>query len=258
MELTWFGTAGFKIKTDTCTILIDPYFSRNGKALPKQSLKPSDIQDGDVILISHGHFDHIYDVPTVAANTGAKVYCGKGIAKTLIRKGMESGQIHEVNSDGENFSLNGIQAQAFFSRHVKFDRWLIFKTLVRVNFQLPRYLPLMREYPEGQVLSWRLNVEGKAIHHFGSAGSTSDELARLSSRSTDILLVPLQGHSAITRIAHKYVEALQPDVVVPHHQDSFFPPISVLVDPQPFADMVKQTRPDAEIKILEINETVAF
>jgi L-ascorbate metabolism protein UlaG (beta-lactamase superfamily) len=258
MELTWFGTAGFKIRTDTCTILIDPYFSRNHKANPKQSLKSSDIQDGDVILISHGHFDHIYDVPAVAANTGAKVYCGKGIAKPLIRNGMESGQIHEVISDGENFDLNGIQAQAFFSRHVKFDRWLIFKTLVRVNFRLPRYLPLMREYPEGQVLSWRLNVEGKAIHHFGSAGSTSDELARLSSQSTDILLVPLQGHSAITRIAHKYVEALQPDVVVPHHQDSFFPPISVLVDPQPLADMVKQTHPDVEIKILEINETVAF
>jgi L-ascorbate metabolism protein UlaG (beta-lactamase superfamily) len=258
MELTWFGTAGFKVKTDTCTILIDPYLSRNDKALPKQPLKPPDIQEGNFILISHGHFDHIYDVPAVAANTGAKVYCGKGIAETLIRNGMEKAHIHEVNSDGENFKLNGIQAQAFFSRHVKFDRWLIFKTLARINFRLPRYLPLLRDYPEGQVLSWRLDVEGKAIHHFGSAGSTSDELAKLSSQLTDILLVPLQGHSAITQIAHKYVEALQPKVVIPHHQDSFFPPISIMVDPQPLADMVKQTNAEAEIKILEINETVAF
>ena len=258
MELTWFGTAGFKIKTDRCTILIDPYFSRNEKALPKQSLKPSDIRDGNVILISHGHFDHIYDVPAIAANTGAKVYCGKGIAETLIRNGMEGSQLHEVNSDGENFDLNGIQAQAFFSRHVKFDRWLIFKTLARVNFRLRRYLPLMREYPEGQVLSWRLNIDGKTIHHFGSAGSTSEELAWLGSQPTDILLVPLQGHSAIIQIAHKYVKALQPRVVIPHHQDNFFPPISIMVDPQPLAEIVKQTHPDAEIKILEINETVAI
>ena len=106
MELTWFGTAGFRLKTDSCTLLIDPYFSRNKKALPKQPLASSDIQDGDVILISHGHFDHIYDVPSVAANTGAKVYCGKGIAETLIRNGMETAHIHEVNSDGENFKLN--------------------------------------------------------------------------------------------------------------------------------------------------------
>jgi L-ascorbate metabolism protein UlaG (beta-lactamase superfamily) len=258
MELTWFGTAGFKIKTAEHTILIDPYFSRNDKALPKQSLKPSDIQDGKVILISHGHFDHIYDVPTIAANTGAKVYCGKGIAEALTRNGMERGQIHEVNSDGENFDLNGIQAQAFFSQHVKFDLWLIFKTLARTNFQLPRYLPLMREYPEGQVLSWRLNVEGKTIHHFGSAGSTSDELEKLGSQPTDILLVPLQGHSDSIQIANKYVNALQPKVVIPHHQDNFFPPISTMVDPQPLAEIVKQTHPDTEIKTLKINEIVTF
>ncbi len=91
MELTWFGTAGFRIKTDKYTLFIDPYLSSNDKELPRQSLKPSDIQDGDVILISHGHFDHIYDVPTISSNTGAKVYCGDGIGEALIRNGMEKG-----------------------------------------------------------------------------------------------------------------------------------------------------------------------
>jgi L-ascorbate metabolism protein UlaG (beta-lactamase superfamily) len=258
VELTWFGTAGFRIKTDKHTILIDPYFSRNEKAFPRQPLKPSDIQDGEMIFISHGHFDHIYDVPTISSNIGASVYCGKGIGETLIRNGMERGQIHEVNFDGENFDFNGIQAQAFFSQHVKFDRWLIFKTLARINFRLLRYLPVIREYPEGQVLSWRLIVEGKTIHHFGSAGSTFEELARIGSQPTDILLVPLQGHSDIIQIAHKYVTALQPKVVIPNHQDDFFPPISTMVDPQPFAELVKQTNPDTEIKILEINGIVAF
>jgi L-ascorbate metabolism protein UlaG (beta-lactamase superfamily) len=258
VELTWFGTAGFRIKTDKYTILIDPYLSRNEQAIPRQSLNPSDIQDGEMIFISHGHFDHIYDVPTISSNTGAKVYCGKGIGDTLIRNGMERGQIHEINFDGENFDFNGIQAQAFFSRHVKFDRWLIFKTLARINFRLPKYLPLTRDYPEGQVLSWRFNVEGKSIHHFGSAGSTSDELKQLGCQPTDILLVPLQGHSRIIQIAHKYVKALKPGVVIPNHQDNFFPPISTMVDPQPFVELVKQTNPDTEIKILEINETVTF
>jgi L-ascorbate metabolism protein UlaG (beta-lactamase superfamily) len=258
MELTWFGTAGFRIKTDAYTILIDPYLSRNEKALPRQSLKPSDIQDVEMIFISHGHFDHIYDVATIAANTGAKVYCGKGIDDTLIRNGMERAQIHEVNSDGENFCNNGIQAQAFFSRHVQFDSWLIFKTLARINFRLFRYLPLIREYPEGQVLSWRFNVEGKVIHHFGSAGSTADELMRLGSQSTDILLVPMQGHSNIHKIAHEYVRALQPNIIIPNHQDDFFPPISTMVDPQPFVKLVKQTNPDTEIRILSLNETVTF
>lgn len=258
MELTWFGTAGFRIKSDNHTILIDPYFTRNDKAFPRQPLKPSDIQEGDVILITHGHFDHIYDVPAISANTGAKVFCGKGISETLIRNGMETGQIHEVNFDGEDFNFNAINVQAYFSRHVKFDRWLIFKTLFRINFRLSRFLSVMREWPEGQVLSWRLSLEGKTIHHFGSAGSTSDELERIHNQPTDILLVPLQGHSNIIQIAHKYVTALQPKVVIPHHQDNFFPPVSTLVDPQPLVKLVKQTNPDAEIKILEINDLQRF
>jgi L-ascorbate metabolism protein UlaG (beta-lactamase superfamily) len=258
MELTWFGTAGFSIKTGGHTILIDPYLSRNENALPRQPLKPSDIQDAEMIFVSHGHFDHIYDVPTIASNTGAKAYCGKGIGETLIRNGMEKARIHEVNSDGEHFNENGIQAQAFFSQHVKFDRWLIFKTLARMNFRLFRYLPLSREYPEGQVLSWRFTIEGKAIHHFGSAGSTADELLRLGSQATDILLVPMQGHSNISEIAHEYVSVLQPRIVIPHHQDDFFPPISTMVDTQPFVELVKHTNPDVEIKILEINKSLEF
>lgn len=253
MEITWFGTAGFRIKTDSRTLLIDPYLSRNDKAFPKQSLKPEDIQEGDVILITHGHFDHIYDVPTISANTGAKVFCGKGIGEVLIRNGVETEKIHEVDFDGEDFNFNGINAQAYFSRHVKFDRWLILKTLARINFRLSRFLSLMRDWPEGQVLSWRIHVEGKTIHHFGSAGSTSEELDRLHHQPTDILLVPLQGHSDIIQIAHKYVTALQPRVVIPHHQDNFFPPVSIQVDPQPLVELVKQTNPDAEIKILEMN-----
>ena len=82
MELIWFGTAGFRIATGKHTILIDPYLSRNEKALPRQSLKPSDIQDVDLIFISHGHFDHIYDVPLIASKTEAKDIA----AKTLMTR----------------------------------------------------------------------------------------------------------------------------------------------------------------------------
>jgi len=53
MKLTWFGTAGFKIESDKHTLLIDPYFTRNKKAFPRQALKPSDIQTADTILITH-------------------------------------------------------------------------------------------------------------------------------------------------------------------------------------------------------------
>ncbi len=255
MKLTWFGTAGFRIESNEHTLLIDPYFKRNHKALPKQPLQPSDIQAADLILITHGHFDHIFDVPEIASKTNAMVYCGRGVDQTLIRNGLNASRIHRVKKDGEAFHFNDLKIQAFFSHHIQFDKWLMVKTLCRMHLNLPRYLPLLRNYPEGQVLSWRLHLEGKTLHHFGSGGSPISELERLEQPRLDILLVPMQGHTHITRIAHRYVSSLTPKMVIPHHQDNFFPPISTLVDTKPFVKRLQTSHPDISVQVLEINET---
>ena len=258
MELTWLGTAGFRIKTGGTTILIDPYLTRNEMARPEQPLNPTDIQNADLIFISHGHFDHILDVPEIVSKTKAMIYCGAGIDDTLIQKGVKEDLIQCVKTDGEKFEFNGLNAQSFFSRHVKFDRWLLIKTLARIHFRIPRYLPLLRGYPEGQVLSWRLTIEEKILHHFGSAGSTSEELDRLGRDPTDILLVPLQGHTHIVDIALNYVKALRPKVVIPHHQDNFYPPISSMVNLQPFVEGVRNIAPQTSVRVLEMNQAVTL
>ncbi len=256
MKLTWFGTAGFRLETGNHIILIDPYFTRNPQATPRQSVSAADIKKADLIFISHGHFDHIYDVPEIAANTNAQVYCGRQIENTLIGKGLNPDQIQVVESDGQNFDFNGINARAFFSKHVIFDKWLLIRTLLRINFRIRRYLPLMNEYPEGQVLSWRFSAEDKIIHHFGSGGSTCEELERVSQSPTDILLVPMQGHTFITRIAHQYVEFLRPKMVIPHHQDDFYPPVSMQISTDKLENLVRQTHPDTSIRVMELNQTI--
>lgn len=255
MKLTWFGTAGFKIESGQHTLLIDPYLTRNHKALPKQALKPSDIQTADQILITHGHFDHIFDVPEIASKTNATVYCGRGVDQTLIRNGLNASRIHRVKTDGEAFHFDGLKVQAFFSHHIRFDRWLMLRTLCRIHINLHRYLPLLRNYPEGQVLSWRISLENKVLHHFGSGGSPAFELERFGRQALDILLVPLQGHTHITRIAHRYVVSLTPKMVIPHHQDNFFPPISTLVDTEPFVNQVQASHPGITVQVLGINQT---
>ena len=258
MEITWWGTAGFKVKTGAQVFLIDPYLSRNNTARPKQPLVPSDISRADQIFVSHGHFDHIFDTPAIASQTGSKVYCCPVAAGTLKQKGLNSDQVQGVPENNYTVALEGFRARAFFSQHVKFDRWLMVKTLARINLRIPRYLPLIKEYPVGQVLSWQFEIGGKVLQHFGSAGSTPKELERLGRQKIDILLVPLQGHTRICDIALGYVQALQPRLVIPHHQDDFFPPISTYVDIRPFIKNVKRTCPKTEIRIMQINETITI
>jgi L-ascorbate metabolism protein UlaG (beta-lactamase superfamily) len=255
-ELTWLGTAGFRVRNGDKAFLIDPYLSRNRRARPIQGLGPKDISQGGQIFISHGHFDHILDVPGIATRLGAKVFCHSTQARSLVRDGLGPGLVVEVEGDGQLFEFGSFSARADFSRHIKFDLPLIIKTLLRINIRLPALLPLTREYPPGQVLSWRFQFPGISIRHFGSAGYTQEELENLAQERTDMIMIPLQGHSRICDIALEHVRILRPKKVIAHHQDDFFPPISQEVDIEPFLRGMSSEFPEIEMIVPKLNEPI--
>jgi L-ascorbate metabolism protein UlaG (beta-lactamase superfamily) len=217
------------------------------------------VTDGSEIYLSHGHFDHAADAPQIVRQTGATVYCSEEAANALRRQGV--GGTHVVAARaGDSFDFGAYRARCFDSTHVGFDPPLLAKTLCRSLPQLPSLLPLLRDWPCGQVLAWRftLAAEGdRIVQHFGSAGCTEDELARLAQMAPpDVLLVPLQGHTHICRIAAHVVERLRPRVVIPHHQDDFYPPISQEVEVAPFVEAVKAISPPVEVMTLPMCEAV--
>lgn len=110
------------------------------------------------------------------------------------------------------------------------------------------------------MLSWRFTLvaEGDRVaQHFGSGGCTEKELDRLARLgSPDVLMFPLQGHSHICRIATRVVERLQPRVVIPHHHDDFYPPISQAVDIGLFVEAVSGLSPPVEVVTLPVCEAV--
>ena len=256
MEIKWLGTAGFEIKTNDQVFLTDPYFSRNQKAFPKQDLKPCDIKKASQIFISHGHFDHILDVPQISKQTNANIYCSDIAADFFKNHQVKEPQIISTIIDKKTFKFKEYSAQAFFSDHIKFDKKLLFSTLLKINFQFFKYLPLLQKFPCGQVLSWRFYIEDKVIQFFGSAGSSLNELKKIGDTPIDILLLPMQGHSDICRIGLNYVKVLKPKIVIPHHHDNFFPPISKLVDIKPFVDKINNEHRGTSVIIPKMNEMI--
>jgi L-ascorbate metabolism protein UlaG (beta-lactamase superfamily) len=260
MRLTWYGTAGFRIETGGRVFLIDPYLSRTDAARPALEIGPADIVDGSEIYLSHGHFDHAADVPQIARRTRATIYCSEEVAEELRRRDVDDAQI-VIARDGDGFDFGAYRAECLSSAHVKFDLPLLASTLWRCLLVLPSFLSGLREHrgwPQGQVLSWRftLATEGsRVVHHFGSAGWTAEELARLEKMGApDVLMLPLQGHTHICRIATRAVEGLKPSVVIPHHHDDFYPPISQTVDIAPFAEAVGNISPPVEVIELPAGE----
>jgi L-ascorbate metabolism protein UlaG (beta-lactamase superfamily) len=258
MKLQWLGTSGFRIESGGQVFLIDPYLSRNAQARPVQSMQPEEIAGAGQIFITHGHFDHIHDVPAVMALGASTVYCSEVAAATLLREGVDGGRITAVRSDGFATDFGDYHAEAFLSRHVKFDIPLVARALWRIGHRYRRLSRMNNGYPVGQVISWRFTFNSLTMHHFGSAGSPPSELQRMAANPPDLMLVPLQGHSHICDIAFEYIRVVKPRMVIPHHQDDFYPPISTAVDVSPFVKKVRENCPGTEVRLMAMNEIITL
>lgn len=84
-QFKFLGFSTFLITTDDgTTILIDPYLDDNEKA----PLKSADLPKIDLILLSHGAFDHMQDAPKIIARDNCKVICGGETMNLLIDRGV--------------------------------------------------------------------------------------------------------------------------------------------------------------------------
>ena len=69
-ELTWYGHSAFKITTPTGKVLyMDPWLTNPANKAGKEQLAA--ITKADLILVTHGHFDHVGDSSPIARQTGA-------------------------------------------------------------------------------------------------------------------------------------------------------------------------------------------
>ena len=84
MEIQFLGHATFQLESDGVTVLVDPWLTGNPAAkVSADELEPN------VILLSHGHPDHIGDVVPIAKRTGASVVAITEIAHELSEEGLE-------------------------------------------------------------------------------------------------------------------------------------------------------------------------
>src|SRR5688572_14622652 len=86
LSITWLGHSTFLLRTPGGTrVLFDPWLQGN-PSCPESMRKPPRV---DVILVSHGHGDHIDDVLAVARASNAPVVAMYELCDWLQRKGVQ-------------------------------------------------------------------------------------------------------------------------------------------------------------------------
>jgi L-ascorbate metabolism protein UlaG (beta-lactamase superfamily) len=89
LSITWLGHSTFVIVTPGGKwIVTDPWLESNPMCPPDRKR----IDRADLILVSHGHFDHTADVATVSRATHAPIVAVFELSQWLERKGLQNVQ----------------------------------------------------------------------------------------------------------------------------------------------------------------------
>ena len=88
IEVLWLGHATTRITSATGkVIVIDPFLTNNPKT-PTQYKELKALGKVDLILVTHGHIDHIGDLSELARSSGAKVVGNFEFANLMMALGV--------------------------------------------------------------------------------------------------------------------------------------------------------------------------
>jgi L-ascorbate metabolism protein UlaG (beta-lactamase superfamily) len=111
LAITWFGHSTFLLRTPGGKrVMFDPWLTGN-PACPPAMKKPPKV---DLILVSHGHGDHIDDLIAVARESNAPVVAMYELCDWLGRKGIQN--VAPMNKGG-SIEIAGLRVSMTDARH---------------------------------------------------------------------------------------------------------------------------------------------
>jgi L-ascorbate metabolism protein UlaG (beta-lactamase superfamily) len=208
--LDWLGHSGFRIRAGRAVVYIDPYRVPEGAA------------PADLILITHGHYDHFSPQDVERLSTKRTWLVGPAAVAERV-----SGQVHSI-APGEFIEdeiVRGVHVGAVAAYNTS-------KRDADGNVFHPR---------EAGWVGYELNVWGERLYHSGDT-DVIPEMDRVT--GVDVALLPVSGTYVMT--ANEAAEAarrIQPRVAVPMHWGSH---IGTADDARAFAK-----KAPVEVRILE-------
>lgn len=233
VRVTWLGTAGFAIRCDGHTLLLDPYVTRAslircalGRLESDHALVRRYFPEADAVVLGHTHFDHALDAPSIARSTGARVFGSRSAMSLCRAAGIPEAQLCDVearvHAGPYETEIGPFRLRFVASAHSKL-------ALGRVPFagdiadcdEVPSGVT---GYRCGAVFGVEIRVAGRTIHHVGSAELVEERLG-VRGTSVDLALVCVAGWTSTERYPERLVRALSPGAVLLSHWDDFFRPL---------------------------------
>jgi L-ascorbate metabolism protein UlaG (beta-lactamase superfamily) len=225
VSFTWIGHGSWKVRSAKGKVVyIDPWVMNNPVA--PEALKKVD--SCDLMLITHGHFDHVHDALEIAKATKPRIVTNYEIGAWLGSKGIAGDTITGANLGG-TVDVDGIKVTLVHAEHscgISDGDKIIYG---------------------GQALGFVIEFENGFTIYFAGDTDVFGDMALIAELSQfDVAFLPIGDLFTMGPArAAKAVELLGVKTVVPMHFGTFPPLVG---RPKTLQELV-----DPRVKVLDIN-----
>src|SRR5437870_315920 len=242
-QLTWYGQSAFKIVTPSGKVLlVDPCLTNPVFAKAKDELAA--LKHVDLILVTHGHSDHVGDAVEIAKRTRAKLVATFDLADAMVKHLGYPAELAQADTighfGGELTLLDGEVKVLFVRAHHGSGVSADDKSGARHGGA-----------PGGFVITIR---GGPAIYHTGDTDLFSDMALVSRFHKIDIMLVCIGDHFTMGPArAAEAVNLVGPGIAIPMHYGTF---PALTGTPDAFGEELKKRGAKTELRVMNVGETI--
>ncbi len=210
-EVLWLGQASVRITTPGGkVIVVDPWLRTNPKT-PASFKNLEALGKVDLVLVTHGHFDHVADAPDLAKMHKVPMYGPAGLNQTIATLGILPNELAPRFGKGGTitpFGPNGVKITATHAEHSSEYAW---KNPATTKDEV---------HVGGEPVGFIIEMEnGFKIYHMGDTGLFGDMKFIGEYYKPDLLLIPIGGHFVMSPVDAAYAvkNYLKPKYALPIH-----------------------------------------
>lgn len=209
IEVLFLGQSAFRVATPGGKVIVtDPWLVGN-PATPARYKDLDALGKVDVLLVTHGHGDHIGDAPAIARKHGIPLIAQGDFNMTLTTLGvLPPAQLPRFNKGGRVTPAPGIKVTATRAEHSSVYVWR--------NPASDKN----ETHPGGDPVGYIIELEnGFRIWHMGDTGVFGDMKWIAEYYKPDLVLIPIGGHFTMDPADAAYAlrVLIKPKYAIPMH-----------------------------------------